>query len=136
MEINGSINTKVEIDPIDVLSKLIEKEQSYWRSYVFEKDGKYYEGYEVSLGNHSMDKMDEITKDKYEYIRGLQNAIEYLQTIKLYRKDLNIDERRLEFNKIKIEHFNDKLSIREVANAQKVVFIDDDLKTKTFKSRF
>ena len=78
MEVYGNIRTKVEIDPIDVLESLIEKEIGR-RSWVFEKSGKYFIGYEVSAGCHSINEKKEIGKDFYDYIRSLQNIIKYIK---------------------------------------------------------
>lgn len=71
MEIHASIRTKVHVDPLDVINKLIEQEIG-WRGWVFEKDEKYYRGFEQSAGSHSYDDEVEISKEVYEYIRALQ----------------------------------------------------------------
>lgn len=78
MIVHGNIRSQVEIDPIDVIEKLKDEEigQGCW---VFEKDGKYYRGYEVWGGDHSWDESVEITKEIYEYIQSLNNVLSYLK---------------------------------------------------------
>jgi len=71
MEIHGEIRQKVHVDPIQVINKLIEEEIG-WRGWVVERDGVYYQGHEVSAGSHSFDKENEISKEKYDYIKALE----------------------------------------------------------------
>lgn len=71
MIVHGEIRTKVDVDPIQVINGLIEQEIG-WRGWVVERDGKYYQGHEVSAGSHSFDKEEEIGKDFYDYIKALE----------------------------------------------------------------
>jgi len=71
MEIHAEIRTKVHVEPIQVINKLIEEEIG-WRGWVVERDGKYYRGFEQSAGSHSYDKEVEIDKEFYDYIRALE----------------------------------------------------------------
>jgi hypothetical protein len=79
MEIYASIIQKVNIDPLSVIKELIEKELggATHRNWVFEKDGKYYHGYEGG-GSHSWDEEELISKEKYDYIRALEQVSKYL----------------------------------------------------------
>lgn len=78
MEVHGYVYQAVDIDPIRVIEKLIDNEIS-WQGWIFEKDGKYYRGYEASAGYHHNDKEKEITKETYEYVKALQLVLEYLE---------------------------------------------------------
>jgi len=71
MEVYGNVRTKVDIDPEDVIKNLI-KDEIGFQGWIFEKDGRYYRGFEVSAGVHSFDEEAEITKEKYEYVKALQ----------------------------------------------------------------
>ena len=71
MEIHADIRQKVHVNPIEVINKLIEQEIG-WRGWVFEKDGKYYRGFEQSAGSHSYDDEVEINKDLYDYVKALE----------------------------------------------------------------
>jgi len=77
MEINANFTQKVIINPKDVIEKLIENEIG-WRSWIFEKNGKYYKGFEQSAGCHSFDDEKEITQEKYNYVRALQLVSKWL----------------------------------------------------------
>jgi hypothetical protein len=71
MEVYAEVRQKVHIEPIQVINGLIEQEIG-WRGWVVERDGKYYQGHEVSAGSHSFDKEDEISKDLYDYVKALE----------------------------------------------------------------
>jgi len=70
MEIHAEIRTKVHVEPIQVINKLIEEEIG-WRGWVVERDGKYYRGYERSMGSHSSDEEVEVDKETYDYVKAL-----------------------------------------------------------------
>jgi hypothetical protein len=75
MEIYADIRQKVNIDPIDVIQRLINKEITDEGS-VFEKDGRYYvELDEYRLGS----SVKETTKEKYEYVRALELILNKLK---------------------------------------------------------
>ena len=78
MEVHATLRTKVQVDPIDVLINL--KERVIGRNgWVFQKDGKYYRGFETGGGTHSWDSEVEIEKEEHDYVVNLQNIIEYVQ---------------------------------------------------------
>ena len=77
MEIYADFRQKVQVNPKDVIEKLIEKEIG-WRNWIFEKDGKFYLGSEQSAGCHSFDVEDEITEDRYRYVEALQLVLKRL----------------------------------------------------------
>ena len=71
MEIYANFREKVQINPKDVIIKLIENEIGRY-GWVFEKGGKYYRGFEQSAGCHSFNDNEEITQEQYEYVSALQ----------------------------------------------------------------
>lgn len=73
MEIHGSFKSKVDIDPLDVIEGLIEKEMSL-SDYVHEKDGKYYMNVEYSAGSHSINMDKEIDENLYVYLKALHTV--------------------------------------------------------------
>lgn len=75
MEIYADIRQKVDINPIDVIQRLIYREITD-EGVIFEKDGKYYRSVEISRV-YSEDV--EITKEKYEYVRALELVLETLK---------------------------------------------------------
>ena len=79
MEVYASISQKVNVDPITVVEKLKEIELSGHRDWVFERDGKYYHGYEGGGGTHSWDEEKEISKEKYDYVRALELVKKHLE---------------------------------------------------------
>lgn len=79
MKIHGRFTEEVEINPLDVIGKLIAEEIGGWRNWIFERDGSYYIGFERSMGSHSMDDETGITKEKYDYIKSLEQIKEYLE---------------------------------------------------------
>jgi hypothetical protein len=81
MEVYANIRQKVQINPKDVINTLIEKEIG-WRNWIFEKDGKFYRGFEQSAGYHSFDDEEEITEEKYRYVKALQLVLKQLDNIK------------------------------------------------------
>ena len=78
MEVYGKIRQKVEINPIDVINKLIENEIGF-HGWIFNDNDKYYQGYEQSAGLHSFDEKKEISKEKFDYVLSLQNCLTYLK---------------------------------------------------------
>lgn len=81
MEIYANFRQKVNVNPIDVIEKLIEEEIGF-RGWVFIENDRYYRGFEVSAGCHSIDEKKEISKGKYEYIMSLKNCLNYLKNLK------------------------------------------------------
>lgn len=77
MEIYASIRQKVNIDPIDVIKKLKDEALCGSRGWIFEREGKYYHEFETGGGSHSWDEEEEITKEKYDYVRALELIINY-----------------------------------------------------------
>jgi hypothetical protein len=49
-----------------------------YRNWIVEKDGKYYHIHEESAGCHSVDVEDEISKEKYDYVKALQLVLKRL----------------------------------------------------------
>lgn len=74
MEVYAVLNTIVEVDPLRFIEGLL-NETIGRNNWVFEKDGGYYKGYEIS---RTLDGEDPISKEKYDYIRALELAKEYL----------------------------------------------------------
>jgi hypothetical protein len=74
MKIHATLYHEVEVNPIDVLQKLIEDKLGS-RTWVIERDGSYFEVYE----DHRMDVETPISKGLYDYIRNLEQAIAYLK---------------------------------------------------------
>jgi len=77
MEIYANFRQKVQVNPKDVIEKLIENEIG-WRNWIFEKDGKFYRGFEQSAGCHSFDDEEEITQEQYNYVKALQLVLKRL----------------------------------------------------------
>jgi len=71
MEVYTSFRLKADVNPIDVIDKLLEKEIG-WKGWIFEENGKFYKGWEQSAGNHSFDEKEEISKEEYDYIAALR----------------------------------------------------------------
>lgn len=69
MEIQATIQQKVNINPAEVIEKLIE--ESIKERAVYERSGKYYEGI-------SGEVEEEILKEKYDYVKALQLVLQYL----------------------------------------------------------
>lgn len=70
MKIYADIRREVDIDPKDVIEKLMHG--VIGSGWVSENDGKYYHNYEVSAGPHSIDRKEEISKETYDYVRALE----------------------------------------------------------------
>lgn len=80
MEIYADFRQKVSICPKDVIKKLIKSEVG--EGWIFEKDNKFYLGYESGLGSHSFDVEVEISEEKYQYIIALNTVLKKLsQTV-------------------------------------------------------
>ena len=69
MEIQATIQQKVNINPAEVIEKLIE--ESIKERAVYERSGKYYEGI-------SSEVEEEILKEKYDYVKALQLVLQCL----------------------------------------------------------
>jgi len=78
MQVHGTIRTEVQIEPKDVIEKLIDNEVG-WRGWVVKRDGKYYRGQEMSAGSHSYDSEHEISKDIYDYVQSLKHVLKTLK---------------------------------------------------------
>lgn len=79
MKVYATFSQEVFVEPTQVIQKLIEKEiGNEYRNWVAEKDGKFYHIHEESAGCHSVDIEDEISQDKYEYVRALQLVLKRL----------------------------------------------------------
>ncbi len=79
MEINGKINTKVNIDPIEVIENLLELELGYrYRYYISEENGLFYKKFNGD--RYEADETIEISAEKYDYIKSLKTVIRYLRT--------------------------------------------------------
>ena len=76
MEVYADFRQKVQINPKDVIEKLIEKEVG--SNWIFEKDGKFYLCYEQSAGCNTFDVEDEITEERYRYVEALQFILKRL----------------------------------------------------------
>lgn len=77
MEIYANFKQKVQVNPKVVIEKLIEKEIGFG-NWVFKKDGKFYRGFEQSAGCHSFDREEEITQERYDYVRALELVLKRL----------------------------------------------------------
>lgn len=80
MEVYADFRQKVQVNPKDVVEKLIESEIGC-RNWIFEKKGKYYVGSEQSAGCHSFDNEKEITQEIYEYVMALQLVLKMVGRI-------------------------------------------------------
>ena len=74
------ITHEVVIEPRDVIKKLIENEIG-WRSWMLEKDSKYFICTEESAGCHSFKIEKETTKEIYDYVISLQLVLNRLNVI-------------------------------------------------------
>ena len=77
MKIKAGFTQEVQINPKEVVEKLLSKELG-WRGWVSEKEGKYYRCWEESAGPRTWDEQVQIPKDKYDYIKALQLVLEEL----------------------------------------------------------
>lgn len=77
MEINANIIQKVQINPQDVIKKLIEKEIGF-DSWVIKKGDKFLMCTEKNAG-YETEK--EIEEDKYNYIKALQLVLKNLKEV-------------------------------------------------------
>lgn len=78
MEVHANIRCKVDVDPKDVIEKLI-IEEICPRSWVFKEDDKYYIGYEESAGIHSIECKRETTQETYDYVIALNFILKQLE---------------------------------------------------------
>lgn len=79
MKVYATFSQEVYVEPTQVIKNLIKKEigdTNY--NWIIEKDGRYFHVHEESAGCHSVELEDEISKDKYEYIKALQLVLERL----------------------------------------------------------
>ena len=78
MKVYANIRQVVTVNPIDVIEQLISKEIGS-DGWITEEDGKYFQWYEASAGLHSYDNENEISKEKYDYVIGLQFVLAKLK---------------------------------------------------------
>ena len=79
MKVYATFSQEVHVEPKQVIQKLIQKEiGNEYRNWIVEKEGKYYHVQEESAGCHTVDVENEISKDKYEYIKALQLVLKRL----------------------------------------------------------
>jgi hypothetical protein len=79
MKVYATFSQEVHIEPKQVIKKLIEKEiGNEYHNWIVEKDGKFYHIHEESAGCHSVDVDDEISKEKYDYVKALQLVLKRL----------------------------------------------------------
>lgn len=78
MKITAEITTIADVDPKDFLSSLRSKILGDTGNWVFKKDGKYYRGFEVSMGQHSCEDKEEIDKDTFEVVEAIEKIYSYL----------------------------------------------------------
>lgn len=80
MKVYARFTQEVHIEPEEVIKKLIKQEigdEHY--NWIVERDGKFYHIHEESAGCHSVDIEDEISQDKYEYVKALQLVLKRLE---------------------------------------------------------
>tara|TARA_R110000796_G_scaffold70936_1_gene160990 strand:+ start:6123 stop:6362 length:240 start_codon:yes stop_codon:yes gene_type:complete len=78
MEIYAHVTHKVNIEPKDVIQKLIEKSIGN-NGFLFKEDEKYYRGHAAITGPYSVDTKQEISKQKYQYIEALELILKELK---------------------------------------------------------
>lgn len=74
MEVNATCIQKVEINPKDVIEKLIEDRLGY-DGWVFKENNKFYKSWEEY---EYIDHKEEISKEMFDYINALQLVLKYL----------------------------------------------------------
>lgn len=79
MQVYGKFVQKVDIDPMEVLSKLTLKVLNSDSDHVVEKNGKYFKVEEVSMGSHSDERETEITKEEFDYIVSIGKVQKFLK---------------------------------------------------------
>jgi hypothetical protein len=77
MEIYADFRQKVQVNPKNVIEKLIEEEIG-WNNWIFEKDGNFYRGFVECAGCHSVDCEEEISQEKYDYVKALKLILKQL----------------------------------------------------------
>lgn len=79
MKVYATFRQEAVINPKEVIKNLINKEIGDTNhNWIVEKDDKFYHIHEQSAGCHSFDVENEISKDKYEYIRALELVLKHL----------------------------------------------------------
>ena len=79
MKVYATFSQEVHVEPKQLIQKLIEKEiGNEYRNWIVEKNGRYYHIHEESAVCHSFELEDEISKDKYDYVKALQLVLERL----------------------------------------------------------
>ncbi len=68
MIIDAKLTTRVIVEPVQVIEKLIEEATGYngWITII---EGKYYKGTEVY---YNKDEFTEVTKELYDYVEALK----------------------------------------------------------------
>lgn len=82
MKVYATIRQEAEVNPLEVIDALKAEALGSWRNWVVERDGSYYLGHEVSMGSHSMDVEDSISKEKYDFIKALEFIKSYIKKTK------------------------------------------------------
>ena len=82
MKISAIIEQEVSVDPLEVIEKLINRETGGHR-WVTKRDEKYFFGEEQSAGQHSYESFEEISEERYNYIKALETVRRYLKDNKI-----------------------------------------------------
>lgn len=78
MQINGTIYSKVEIDPIDVINGLISELIGH-KQWIIKEDKKYVVKEEAYRNIEVIVK--EITKEQFDYYKELESIKKYLKSL-------------------------------------------------------
>jgi hypothetical protein len=78
MKVNSKISQLVDIDPVEVLVKLKRKVLQSDNDWVYELGGRYFRGFYVSAGPHTIESSEPITKEQYDYIEYIDSVISFL----------------------------------------------------------
>lgn len=83
MKISGTKHVSINIEPLEVINKLIEDtvpHRDWFYEYTYKKKTKYYH---MTEGYHNSEHIvREITKDEYEYLENLKKCKKYLESKK------------------------------------------------------
>lgn len=80
MKVYATFNQEVQIEPKEVIKKLLEQEIGTEHfNWIVEREGKFYHIHVESEQSHTFDVADEISPEKYEYVRALQLVLKRLE---------------------------------------------------------
>ena len=79
MEIYVNLRQKADVNPIDVIEKLIEIEIGYG-GCILKTGEQYYRGFIISAGTSSLNDQEEIIRNHYEYLMALELVLERLKS--------------------------------------------------------